>query len=128
MRTLTMLAAVMGLLAVLSGTFAAHGITFTDAEHEAWWHTGARYHMVHALAMFAAAWAADRFSSRAAIAAGWLFLAGAVIFAGSLYLLAVSDQLFGSTQRWLGAITPIGGVSMIAGWVCLAVAPFTRPK
>jgi uncharacterized membrane protein YgdD (TMEM256/DUF423 family) len=78
--------------------------------------TGVRYHMYHALALLLTAALAGRADSRAVIAAGWLFVAGIVLFSGSLYLLAVTGVTV------LGAITPFGGVAFLAGWICLAVA------
>jgi uncharacterized membrane protein YgdD (TMEM256/DUF423 family) len=77
--------------------------------------TGARYQMYHALALCAVAWASPRWGG-AAVAAGWLFVAGTVIFSGSLYLLSLSGQ------RWLGAITPVGGLAFLLGWLALAAA------
>jgi len=76
--------------------------------------TGARYQMYHALALVAVGWATTRWPVSAVVAAGWLFCAGTVIFSGSLYLLSVTGQ------RWLGAITPIGGLAFLAGWLALA--------
>lgn len=78
--------------------------------------TGARYHMYHALALLAVGWASARAPGAPATAAGWLFIAGTVLFSGSLYLLSLTGQ------RWLGAITPLGGVCFMAGWLALAVA------
>ena len=78
--------------------------------------TGVRYHFIHALGLFAVAWAAARWPGPLVGAAGWLFVAGILIFSGSLYVLSISGI------RWLGAITPIGGLCMIAGWALLAVA------
>jgi uncharacterized membrane protein YgdD (TMEM256/DUF423 family) len=79
--------------------------------------TGARYHLIHALALFASAYAISRLpESTLPVIAGWLFIAGIVFFSGSLYVMALSGL------RWLGAITPIGGVAFIAGWVCIAIA------
>jgi uncharacterized membrane protein YgdD (TMEM256/DUF423 family) len=75
--------------------------------------TGVRYQMYHALALFAVAWAASRWPGSAINAAGWLMVAGVVIFSGSLYTLALSGA------RWWGAVTPIGGVLLIAGWAAL---------
>ena len=72
--------------------------------------------MYHALALLAVAWAADRWPGGATVAAGWLFLAGIVLFSGSLYLLSLSGV------RWLGAVTPLGGVAFLAGWLALAWA------
>jgi uncharacterized membrane protein YgdD (TMEM256/DUF423 family) len=70
--------------------------------------------MYHALALLAVAWAGTRWPGGAVTAAGWLFLAGIVVFSGSLYLLSLTGQ------RWLGAITPLGGVAFMLGWLMLA--------
>jgi uncharacterized membrane protein YgdD (TMEM256/DUF423 family) len=78
--------------------------------------TGVRYHMYHALALLAVAWAATRWPGGAVNASGWLFVAGIVLFSGSLYALSLSGV------RWLGAITPLGGLAFVAGWLCLAWA------
>ena len=78
--------------------------------------TGARYQMYHALGLIAVAWAVTRWPGAAAAWAGWLFVAGTVLFSGSLYALALTGV------RWLGAITPLGGVAFLAGWTCLALA------
>ena len=73
--------------------------------------------MYHALALLAVAWAVHRWiGSALPVAAGWLFLAGTILFSLSLYLLALSGM------RWLGAITPLGGVAFVAGWLCLVLA------
>jgi uncharacterized membrane protein YgdD (TMEM256/DUF423 family) len=78
--------------------------------------TGARYQMYHALALLLAAWATTRWPGPLTSAGGWLFVAGTLIFSGSLYALSLSGL------RWLGAITPLGGVAFIGGWLCLALA------
>lgn len=78
--------------------------------------TGARYQMYHALALLAVAWACTRWPGMLATASGILFIAGIVIFSGSLYLLSFTGI------KWLGAITPLGGLAFMAGWVCLAWA------
>jgi uncharacterized membrane protein YgdD (TMEM256/DUF423 family) len=70
--------------------------------------------MYHAFALFAAAWGFARWQNRFFSIAGGLFAAGIVIFSGSLYLLAFTGS------RWLGAVTPLGGLAFLAGWVCLA--------
>ncbi|MDB5770068.1 MAG: hypothetical protein JWM42_442 [Burkholderia sp.] len=75
--------------------------------------TGARYQMYHAFALFVVAWAYTKWPGTLIAAAGWCFIAGTVIFSGSLYLLSMSGI------RWLGAITPLGGVALLAGWLCL---------
>jgi uncharacterized membrane protein YgdD (TMEM256/DUF423 family) len=107
--------AVSAFLAVALGAFAAHGLkSRLDAAMLATFETGVRYHMYHALALLAVAWAASRWPGAAVNASGWLFVAGIVLFSGSLYALSLSGV------RWLGAITPIGGLAFLAGWVCLA--------
>jgi uncharacterized membrane protein YgdD (TMEM256/DUF423 family) len=78
--------------------------------------TAARYQMYHALGLFAAAWAVTRWPGPWPIRAGWLFVAGTLLFSGSLYALALSGV------RWLGAVTPFGGVAFLAAWACLVLA------
>jgi uncharacterized membrane protein YgdD (TMEM256/DUF423 family) len=107
-------------LAVALGAFAAHGLrSRVSAEALAAFETGARYHMYHALALLAVAWACARWPSAWTSAAGWLFVAGTLLFSGSLYLLAVTGV------RALGAITPLGGLAFILGWLALAWAAWT---
>jgi len=109
------LGALLAGLAVAAGAFAAHGLkSRLSPDMLVIFETGARYQMYHAFALIAVAWAAARWPQSAAPTAGWLFLAGIVIFSGSLYALAVTGV------RWLGAITPIGGVAFLVGWAVLA--------
>jgi len=110
-------------LAVALGAFAAHGLrSRISPEALQTFETGARYHMYHALALLAVAWAAARWPGGAVTAAGWLFVAGTLLFSGSLYLLAVTGV------RVLGAITPFGGLAFILGWLALAWAAWAaRP-
>lgn len=81
----------------------------------------ARYQMYHALALFAAAYVADRFESKMALIAARLFLLGTLVFCGTVYSLA-----FGA-PRWFGAITPLGGLAFLLGWACLAFSASTPP-
>ena len=105
------------LLGVMAGAFATHGLkSHLSADNLDIWQTGARYHIYHALALFAVAYACTRWGGGLVTAAGWLFVAGIVLFAGSLYLLAVTDT------KVLGAITPLGGACFIFGWACLGLA------
>ena len=104
------LAGMMGALAVALGAFGAHGLkTRIDDPHllEVW-DTGARYHLIHAVAMLAIA---DR--PGVPVLTSRLWLAGIALFSGSLYTMALTDL------RWLGAVTPLGGVCFIAGWLLL---------
>ena len=119
-RLFTVFGATLGALGVAAGAFGAHGLkAWLAPEMLAVFETGVRYHLIHALALFAVAWAATRWESRAILAAGWLFVAGIVIFSGSLYALALSGI------RVLGAITPFGGAALIAGWLFLAWGAWT---
>jgi uncharacterized membrane protein YgdD (TMEM256/DUF423 family) len=116
-RTFLLAGAIAGLIAVGFGAFGAHGLRGRlSPEMLAVFETGVRYHMYHALALLLVAALAGRMEGRAIVAAGWLFVAGIMLFSGSLYLLAVTGITI------LGAITPIGGVAFLAGWIALAVA------
>lgn len=111
-RTLaTRLSALMGFLAVALGAFGAHGMKALLAQNgtAGIWEKAAFYHFIHAVMLFVLA---ERKPFRAF--AWWCFLVGIFFFSGSLYLLAATNIL------WLGAITPIGGVSFLIGWGCLA--------
>ena len=119
--------AILGSLSALAGValgaFAAHALKdklppdlFNVFE------VGVRYQLYHALGLFVVAWAAAQFPSTAASMTGWLFVAGTVMFSGSLYALALSGV------RALGAITPLGGVAFIGGWVALAIAVLRAPR
>ena len=114
MRLFWMLGTGLALLAVAAGAFGAHALRArVPVELLAVFETGARYHMYHALALLAVAWASQAWPGPAVTAAGWLFVGGIVLFSGSLYLLALTGV------RWLGAITPIGGAAFLAGWALL---------
>jgi uncharacterized membrane protein YgdD (TMEM256/DUF423 family) len=76
--------------------------------------------MYHALGLLAVAWAATRWPGAGVTAAGWLFVAGTLLFSGSLYLLVLTGQ------RWLGAVTPLGGLAFLAGWAALAWSALGR--
>ena len=114
----------LGLASVLAGLAVALGAFGADAVEERLapqllqtFEIGVRYHFFHALGLIAVVYAVGRWpGSNLPVVAGWLFVAGIVIFSGSLYLLALTGV------RWLGAITPIGGVAFLVGWACLALA------
>lgn len=117
-RIFFVVAGIMGALGVMLGAFGAHALREQlSAEMLSTFETAVRYHLYHALALLGAAVVLARWPDSAfAALAGWLFLLGIVLFSGSLYALALSGV------RWLGAITPFGGLAFIAGWVCLALA------
>jgi len=116
-RTFGALGALSGFVAVAAGAFGAHALRahLTPALLLVF-ETGARYQMYHALALLIVAVAYAHRPVPALRAAGWLFTAGSIIFAGSLYALALSGA------RIFGAITPVGGLCFLAGWLCLASA------
>lgn len=106
-----------GLISVAAGAFGAHALrSKLSPEMLAIFETGARYQMYHALALLAAAWAVTQFHPGLSKAAGLFFLLGSVIFSGSLYTL-----VFTGVKAW-GAVTPLGGLMLLAGWLTLALA------
>jgi uncharacterized membrane protein YgdD (TMEM256/DUF423 family) len=107
-------ASVLGLLGVAFGAFGAHGVS--DPAAKAWMQTGATYQLAHVLAALAAAGL-----PRPAVGAAAAFLVGTVVFSGSLYAMALG------APRWLGAITPLGGLAFLAGWAMLALAARRQP-
>ena len=115
-RTFMVLGSVSAMIAVAAGAFGAHALRERLSPNLlAAFETGARYQMYHALALLAVAWAADRWGGVLVAWSGWLFVAGTVVFSGSLYLLALTGQ------RMFGAVTPVGGAAFLAGWLALAV-------
>jgi uncharacterized membrane protein YgdD (TMEM256/DUF423 family) len=118
-KTFLLLGAIAAFLAVALGAFGAHGLRGRlSPEMLAVFQTGVQYHMYHALALLIVSGIMGRMGGWLIQTAGWLFVAGIVLFSGSLYVLAIS----GITV--LGAITPIGGLAFLLGWACLAFAAF----
>jgi len=116
-RLFFLIGSLFGLVGVLLGAFGAHALKDSlDAHQLMTFETGVRYQMYHALALLAVAWACVKWPGTLTTASGWLFVAGVVIFSGSLYILSLTGI------RWLGAITPLGGLAFLAGWICLALA------
>jgi uncharacterized membrane protein YgdD (TMEM256/DUF423 family) len=111
-------AGISGFLAVALGAFGAHGLQARLAEvadgakRLGWWQTAAHYHLLHALGLGLVAFVVARVP--AARFAGMAFVLGTLLFAGSLYAMALGGP------RWLGAVTPLGGLSLLAGWAILA--------
>jgi uncharacterized membrane protein YgdD (TMEM256/DUF423 family) len=113
--------ALSALVSVAAGAFGAHALRARlTPEHLAVFETAARYQMYHALGLLAVAWAVTRWPNALPVWAGWLFVAGTVLFSGSLYILALTGI------RWWGAVTPLGGVAFLAGWVCLGLSAIRR--
>lgn len=102
-------------LAVIAGAFGAHALADSvSPERLDTFRTGAFYHMVHALALVLVGAISHRVATRPIRVAGWLFVAGTLLFSGSLYMLVLADLPI------MGAVTPLGGLSFISAWLLLA--------
>lgn len=120
-RTFFGIGCISAFVAIGAGAFGAHALRGRlSPEMLAVFETGARYQMYQALGLIATAWAHTRWPGSATRAAGWLFVAGTVVFSGSLYALGLSGV------RVLGAITPIGGAAQLAAWAFLAIAALRK--
>jgi uncharacterized membrane protein YgdD (TMEM256/DUF423 family) len=109
--------AISAFIGVAAGAFGAHALkSRISPDLLAVFEVGVRYQMYHAFALIATAWVLGRWPGSAASAAGMLFVVGTLLFSGSLYLLSLSGI------RWLGAITPLGGLAWLAAWACLVWA------
>ena len=116
-RLFLIIGAVSAAISVAAGAFGAHSLRQTiEPSLLDVFETGARYQMYHALALVGVGLVASRWPSSLLTSAGWLFVAGTVLFTGSLYAMTFTGI------RVLGAITPLGGLCFIGGWICLAVA------
>ena len=108
------LGCLFGGAAIAAGAFGAHALKgVLDAQMLTVFDTATRYQMYHALGLCIVAWAVDRFPEKRLEPAGWFFLVGIFLFSGSLYGLSLTGT------RWLGALTPVGGVSFLIGWFLL---------
>ena len=122
-RTYYLLASVLGFLGVALGAFGAHGLKKRlaslpdEPQRMGWWQTGSQYHLIHALAIAFAGVLSAR--AQGGTIAGWLFLGGIVLFSGSLYAMTLTGI------RKLGAVTPVGGLLFLAGWVAAASTALT---
>ncbi|GJQ20914.1 MAG: membrane protein [Bacteroidia bacterium] len=104
-----------GFLAVAAGAFGAHTLRESlSPEAVSILQTGVRYQMYHAFALLVAGWALDKYERREFVKSGWAFVAGIALFSGSLYILGLTGA------RWVGLITPAGGVAFLTGWLYLA--------
>ena len=121
-RHIVVLGAVLAGVAVASGAFGAHMLKPRLSEHMLEvFETGVRYHMFHALALLFSGLAFIQWETKIFQKAALAFVAGILFFSGSLYLLALSGT------RWLGAVTPLGGLCFMTGWACLALGFLRRP-
>jgi uncharacterized membrane protein YgdD (TMEM256/DUF423 family) len=119
---------VLALLAVGLGALGAHTLKETlSPERLASFETGVRYHLIHALAILIVGTLLHFGKKRLLVASGWLFFAGVVLFSGSIYMLTMQDVL-GVNLSFLGPITPLGGILMMAGWGTLAAASYQHAE
>ena len=119
MKILLVLGALNGALAVILGAFGAHGLKArVDESMLATWATASEYHFYHALALLLAGLLAKAYGVSNLVTAGWVMFTGMLVFSGSLYILVLTGQ------KWLGAITPLGGTALIIGWLMLAWSLF----
>lgn len=121
-RIFVVLSGSLGFIAVALGAFGAHGLRARlegvpdGAKRLEWWTTAAHYNLTHALALAFAAWLVHRGTGTPAVVAGWAFTVGTIVFSGSLYAMTLTGQ------TKLGAITPIGGLSLLVGWAAIVLA------
>ncbi|MDX2481238.1 MAG: DUF423 domain-containing protein [Desulfuromusa sp.] len=109
------LGALSACFGVAAGAFGAHVMkSRLSPEMLSVFEVGIRYQMYHAFALVTVAWVLSRWPSPMITTSGWLFVIGTILFSGSLYLLSVSGV------KWLGAITPLGGLAFLAGWIFIA--------
>ena len=121
-RVFFALGTVSAFLAVTAGAFGAHALkSRLTPDMLAVFEVAVRYQMYHAFALIVCAWAATKWPGMLVNTSGWLFVTGTIVFSGSLYALSLSGV------RWLGAITPLGGLAFLAGWICLAAAALRGP-
>jgi len=122
-RRWVMIASVNGMLAVGLGAFGAHGLKGRIADSAlVTFEVGVRYQMYHALALLGIAWFLSVQPTKIVIASAWCMLIGILFFSGSLYGLSLAGW------RWLGPITPMGGLLMMVGWLCLAIGAASRQR
>lgn len=116
-RIFVIVGALSAFLAVGAGAFGAHALRKRlNADMLNAFEVGVRYHMYHALGLIVVGWARAELPGMLTAVSGWLFVGGTILFSGSLYLLSLTGR------RWLGAITPLGGLALLGGWLALAVS------
>jgi len=119
-RLFLVIASLSGAIAVILGAFGAHGLKHRlDPEQLQAFETGVRYQMFHTLALLAVVWLGSRFQHVSLAFAGYAFVAGMLLFSGSLYLLSCKSLLGIESWKWLGPVTPLGGLCFILGWICM---------
>lgn len=127
-------AAISGAFSVALGAFGAHGLQQLEtaqkitSEDIRIFETAVRYQFYHTFALLAVAAFSNILKPKLKNWSVIAFITGMIIFSGSLYFLSLSQYLFGERMAWLGAITPLGGLSLIAGWILLFISAFSKEK
>ena len=115
-------AAVLGAISIATGAFAAHTLkSIVAPEVLQIFETAVKYQFYHVVALLAVGMLYKEYPSKKLKWAGWLFIAGIILFCGSLYLLCLLKHLYPADRFWVGAITPLGGICFITGWLLLAI-------
>ena len=133
-KTISRCAAISGALSVALGAFGAHGLQQLEtaqkitSEDIRIFETAVRYQFYHTFALLAVASFANILKPKLKNWSVTAFITGMIIFSGSLYLLSLSQFFFGTRMSWLGAITPLGGLSLISGWILFFVSAFSKEK
>jgi uncharacterized membrane protein YgdD (TMEM256/DUF423 family) len=131
-RGIIIVGALLAAAGVALGAFGAHGLdktlqqlgrTATLEQRTAWFETGVRYHLYHALALLAVAALSGRVAGGWQQAAAIAFVLGILLFSGSLYAMTFADDAW----KKLGMVTPVGGLALIVGWICVAVGAWRAP-
>lgn len=126
-KTFLIVAAVIGAVSVALGAFGAHGLKDKLNEYTLGiFETAVRYQFYHVFALLAVGLLFQSYNNGWMLWSGRLFIAGMILFCGSLYLLTYFLANNNESMKWLGAITPFGGLCFIAGWICMAVAILKR--
>ena len=114
-KVFLVMGSILSLIGVAAGAFGAHGLRESlSSESLHTFEIAVRYQMYHSFALIVAGWALDKYERRQFVKAGWLFLSGVALFSGSLYILVLTGA------KWLGAVTPFGGLAFLTGWFFLA--------
>jgi uncharacterized membrane protein YgdD (TMEM256/DUF423 family) len=123
------LASILAIITVISGAFAAHTLKGKIGDHAlVTFETAVRYQFYHVIALFLTGIVYKDFAYQTVRWAGWFFVAGIVLFSGSLYVLAIKQAIVSPGFKWIGPLTPIGGLAFIMGWALLAFSFFKRNK
>jgi uncharacterized membrane protein YgdD (TMEM256/DUF423 family) len=131
-KRLLLFAGIFGAIAVSLGALGAHGLKekmregLMTLDSLQAFDAAARYQMYHSIALLAMAFLIEKFSVKLISAAAYCFIIGIILFSGSVYILSTSDLLGLANVRWLGPITPIGGLFFVSGWILLGIAALKK--